>query len=178
MIRIPPALAIAFCAMACAPAFADPQPIPANSAALQKRLATFDPKAVAAARHYYNQPAILAGMSAIVDNLQKAMTQQLARQNPTMPPEKVAKIQKIAGDAMKERLSLLLQMSMVNALEVMTPDEIEALDSFYSSPVGEKILKKLPQLSAALPSMIKTVMPDYLAEVQAKVKAVAAEPKL
>ena len=178
MIRGAFVLSIALSVTSFSSAKADPQPIPADSAALQKKLATFDPHAVAAARHYYNQPAIKAGMSAMVDNIEKAMSQQMSRQNLSLPPAQLAKIQKIAGDAMKERLDLLLQMSMVNALEVMTPTEIEALDTFYSSPTGESILKKLPELTAALPAMMRTIMPSYIAEVQAKVKASVAESKL
>lgn len=152
--------------------------VPDNQSALEKRLASYDPKAVAAARHYFQQPAMKAGMIAMVDNVEKAMGGIVAQQNPGIGPEKLARLQSIAGEVMKERIDLLLEMNMVIALDAFTTGELVALDGFYSSPEGQQILVKMPKMTAQLPAIMKGIMPSYLAEVKAKMKANGAELRL
>ena len=154
------------------------EPVPANSSALEKRLQSYDPRAVAAARHYYGMPALKTGMIAMVDNLDKAMIAMVAKQNPNLSPQQAATIQKIVGDAMKARIDLLQDMSMVIALDTFTTDELVALDKFYSSPEGSSVVAKLPKLTAQMPAMIQSIMPDYLNEIKTKVKSAGAELKL
>jgi hypothetical protein len=154
------------------------EPVPAERGALEKRLATYDPAAVAAARHYYGSPALKAGVVAIVDNIQKSMMGFVSQQNPTLSEEQLAKIQAITRSSMNERLDLILEMSMVVALDTLTTSEIVALDQFYSSPVGSSIVAKMPQIAARMPSIMQTIMPDYVNEIKTKLKAANPELKL
>ena len=146
--------------------------------ALEKRLQTYDPKAVAAARHYFERPLMIAALTAMIDNIDKAMIGQIAKQNPSLRPDQMTKIQAAVGDAMKERLPLLIEINMVAALDTFTTSELKALDTFYSSPDGTAILTKMPKMSAQLPAMLQGFMPDYMAAVRAKLKASDAELKL
>ncbi|MDR3462875.1 MAG: DUF2059 domain-containing protein [Beijerinckiaceae bacterium] len=154
------------------------EPVPTDRGALEKRLATYDPAAVKAARHYYGSPALKAGLVAVIDNVQKSMTGFVSKQNPSLSAEQLAKIQTIVRDSMNERLDLILEMSMVVALDTMTTPEIVALDQFYSSPLGSSIIAKLPQIAARMPSIMQAVMPDYINDIKTKLKAANPELKL
>ena len=166
-------------AVSCAvlPALAQEGP-PTTPPAIEKRLSAYDPRAVAAARHYYMQPAVKAGLVAVVDNMDKAMTGLVAQQNPSLSPQQQDKIRQIVGDVTKERFNLILEMSMISALDTFSTDELVALDTFYSSPMGASILSKMPQLSRRLPAMMQAIMPGYMNEVKEKVRQNGAELKL
>jgi hypothetical protein len=161
---------------AIAPAQADP--VPSTGPALEKRLASYDPKAVTAARHYFLTPAIKTGMLAMIDNMNNAMLGLIAKQNAGLTPDQANRVKQVVGDALKERLDLLTQMNMVVALDTFSTDEIVALDKFYSSPEGVAILSKMPKMMQQLPAMMQTIMPDYLNEVKTKLKASDPELKL
>ena len=154
------------------------EPVPSTPSAIDKRLSNYDPRAVAAARHYYNLPALRTGLIAVIDSVNKSMIGMVAQQNPRLTPDQIGKVQQVVSDAMKERLTLLQQMSMVVALDTFTTDEMVALDAFYSSPEGSSVLGKMPRIAAQMPAMMQTIMPDYLNEIKAKLKASGTELKL
>jgi hypothetical protein len=161
---------------------ADPRPAAAQDEAPASQsapdLSKYDPRAVTAARHYFETPAIKAGLTAMTSNMMKAMTSAIMQQNPQVSPADMERLQKIVSDSLAERLDLLTQMNMVAALDTFTPDELVALDNFYSSPIGASVVSKMPQMAKRLPDMMKAFMPDYLASIKAKVKAEGMELKL
>ena len=162
---------------ACLPAIAQ-DAVPTNVPALQKRLERYDPKAVAAAKHYYSQPAMKAGMIAITDNMNKAMSNIMAQQNPDLSPQQLEQARKAISEATRDRLDLIMQMSMIVALDTLTTDELVALDTFYSSPQGAGIISKMPKIAQALPAMMQAIMPGYMNDVKARLKGTGAELKL
>ncbi len=161
-----------------APARADDVPAPPTKEALQKQIAGFDPKAVVAARHYFALPSVRSGLDQMMANMDAAVGQQLAKQNPSATPEKLSQFKALATQSLKARAELILDMDMVNALQSFTPAELMALDTFYSSPEGASILSKMPKVMAALPNMVRSILPGYFADVEAKVKAAGGEFKL
>ena len=154
------------------------EPVPSTPSAIERRLSGYDPRATAAARHYYSIPALRSGLVAVIDSVNKSMIGMVSQQNPNLSPEQLAKVQKIVGDAMKDRLDLLQQMTMVVALDTFSTDEIVALDKFYSSPEGTAVLTKMPKLAAQMPAMMQTIMPDYLNDIKTRLKASGTELKL
>jgi hypothetical protein len=171
------ALALAF-TLAALPAARAAEPVPTDHPALEKRLASYDPAAVTAARHYYASPARKAGLVRIFDNVQKHLLGDLAKQNPGLNKDQIAKTMSIANDAMKDRLDVLTDMSMVVALDTLTTSELVALDQFYSSPEGLSIVAKMPQIGAQMPTILQSVMPDYVNEIKTQLKASNPELKL
>jgi hypothetical protein len=152
--------------------------LPTTEPDIAKRLATFDPRAVAAAQHYYETPSIKTGLLAMVDNMNKGMIGLVTRNNPNLTPEQAAKVEVAVSDALKVRLDLLLRMNMVAALDTFSTDELVAMDKFYSSPEGASILQKMPKLSAQLPAMMRAFVPDYMNDVKARLKTSSPELKL
>jgi len=159
-----------------APAFAE---VDANtSAALEKQLAAHDQKAVQAARHYFENPAIKNGMLAVLDNVNKSMVNLLSQQNSKLTPQQIEDIGQVVKGAMTERIDLLIRMQMVAALDIFSTDELVALDHFYSSPEGASVLAKMPMLAAKTPAMMQTIMPDYMNDLKNRIKAKGMELKL
>jgi hypothetical protein len=101
-----------------------------------------------------------------------------AAQDSAPASQSALELRQIVGDALAERLDLLTQMNMVVALDTFTPDELAALDNFYSSPVGASVISKMPRMATHLPDMMKAFMPGYLASVKAKIKTEGMEVKL
>lgn len=154
------------------------EPVPADHDALEKRLATYDPAALTAARHYYGSPAIKAGMLSVADNVERSMLNFIAKENPSLSQAQLAQIQTITRNALNERFDLMSEMTMVAALDTLTTQEIVAVDQFYSSPVGSSVLSKMPQIAARMPSIMQAIMPGYIAEIKTKLKAANPELKL
>jgi len=157
--------------LAALPAARAAEPVPTDHAALEKRLATYDPAALAAARHYYASPVRQAALLKLFNNVQKRLLGDIAKQNPSFNKDQIAKTLAIANDAMKDRIVVLMDMSMVVALDTLTTSEIIALDKFYSSPEGLSIVAKLPQIGEQMQTSLKSVVPVYLSDVKAQLKA-------
>ncbi len=65
----------------------------------------------------------------------------------------------------------MIDMSMTDALEILSKNELIALDQFYSPPVGQNALSKMPHVANCVPAMPRVVMPRALEDVDAKMKA-------
>jgi len=170
--------ALTFFAVSAFGASAYAETVKESSAALEKQLASHDPKAVAAARHYYESPAVKAGLVAIMENMNKSMAQVISQQNPKITQQQLDEVKSIVSSALTERLDLLLQMNMLIALDTFTTDELVALDKFYSSPEGTSIMGKMPKVAEQLPAVMQKIMPDYLADVKNRIQAKGVELKL
>ena len=147
-------------------------PTPADEQAVQAQLKTFDPEAVKAAEHYYNSPTIKNGMLSMITSLTPSiianMTQHEAKQ---LSDDDRAKVVKILDDAMRQNFDYLIGLNTVVALRTFSKEELVAMDTFYSSAMGQRILSKMPQLSKSMPSVMHSFLPKYLASVKEDMKA-------
>ena len=177
MIKLLNAAILTAALLAGAPA-ARAAPPPTTSQALAERLKSFDPRAVAAARHYIESPTMKAAMVSMVDALTKALSAQALQQNSKLNPQQGEKLAAAFGDVFKERLDVLREMNLVAMLDAFTTDELVALDRFYSSPEGVSIVGKMPKVMAQLPLIMQSLLPDMLGEVRSRMKAGGVELKL
>jgi hypothetical protein len=151
-----------------AQAVEDPRTLPAS---IEKRLQSFDPEAVAAARHYYLSPLLKASFTAMIPKITEGMVTALKRANPGLDPEKEHMAVQAAQEAVTGRLDLIIDMSMISALEVFSKEELVAVDQFYSSSVGQSVMAKMPRVMERLPAMMQIVTPLMLDDLRAKIKA-------
>lgn len=84
-----------------------------------------------------------------------------------------AALNKAATETMEETLSTGFMQKMMDKLvpayaEVYSEEELQALVDFYESPVGQSILKKMPQLGAVAGKSMSEMMPGMMAEMTAK----------
>jgi hypothetical protein len=147
-------------------------------AQIEKRLQGFDPVAVAAARHYYESPTLKNALKAAVPQIVKALGVAIRQGNPGLDEPTQHEALQAAEESVTSKLDLMTEMNMVAALEVFSKDEIVALDQFYSSPVGQSVMTKLPQVMSRLPAMMQVLMPLMVDDLRAKMKAKGKDLKL
>ncbi len=147
-------------------------------ASIEKRLQSFDPEAVAAARHYYTSPLLKASFTAMMPKLTEGMMVVMQRANPGLDVEKKRAVMVAAQEAVAGRLDLIIDLSMIAALEVFSKEEIVAIDQFYSSPAGQSVLTKMPKVMERLPAMMQVVMPLMVDDLRAKIKAKGLDVQL
>jgi hypothetical protein len=147
-------------------------------ASIEKRLQSFDPAAVAAARHYCTSPLLKASFTAMIPEITEAMGTDLERANPGLDPEEKRVVLEVVQEAVTTRLGLIIDMTMIAVLEVLSKDELIALDQFYSSPVGQSVINKMPQAMNRLPAMMQVLTPLMLDDLRAKIKAKGMDLRL
>ena len=148
------------------------------NASLEKQLQSFDPAAVAAARHYYTSPVLKASMVAMISKMTEAMGVVLDRANPGLDESKKKAALSVVQETLNDKLDLMIDLSMISALEVLSKDELIAIDKFYSSPVGQSVLVKMPQVMNRLPAMMQVIMPGLLEDMRTKMKANGLDVKI
>jgi hypothetical protein len=147
-------------------------------ASIEKRLQSFDPAAVAAARHYYGSPVLKASLAAIIPRITQGLAVAIEKANPELDAASKQEALAAVQEAVSSKLDLITDMSMIAALEVLTKDELVAVDQFYSSPVGQSVVTKLPQVMSRLPTMMQVVMPLVIEDLRAKMKAKGKDLRL
>jgi hypothetical protein len=145
---------------------------------IEKRLESFDPAAVAAARHYYTSPVLKAAFAAMLPKMAEAMDTAIKRANPELDTPSQRAVRDATQEALSTRLDLVIDMAMTAALEVFSKEELIALDQFYSSSVGQSVITKMPQVMNRLPAMMQVLMPIMLEDVRAKMKAKGKDLRL
>ena len=147
---------------------AETPPLPVNDLQLDEQLAKADPAAVAAARHYYESPKIRDGMLSMLRSLTPVIlaNQEKAAGKAMLPGER-AKLVAVIDKAMNDSFPFLLRLNTVAAVQMFTRDQLVALDQFYSSPMGQSILEKMPALGQRLPQIMQAFTPRFTAAVQA-----------
>ncbi len=149
-------------------------PLPATEAGVQEQLKTFDPAAVAAARHFYQSPvmktAMLSRMKGTVAAI-KRESADITNKYPEADREKflaennkmLAVIEKTTAD----NYDYMLGLHMIAALQIFSKDELIALDTFYSSPVGQGVVMKMPLLNKRIPDVMHAVVPKMFEAMKA-----------
>lgn len=155
-------------------------PLPAlaegPAAEFDKKLAKYDPAAVKAALHYFeivNMKALLAQMVAPVRDTIITMVRQ---KNPGVDDATLKDFVEVVLKVMYvDNAEFFEKFTIVNMLDVYTAEEIIAIDKFYSSDVGQSMVKKMPLMMARMPQMaeilVKQIVPEALAEAQKALKA-------
>jgi uncharacterized protein len=154
-----------------------PPAVPQSEQDVEARLKTFDPEAVAAARHYYASPKVKAGMMAMVAGLGPALVANAEKaRGAALSDSDKAKVYAAVNKALADNYDYMMSINMLAALEVLSKDQLVALDQFYSSPVGQSILDKMPQVGQRLPVMLRSFMPKFMASVQENMKSAGLAP--
>ncbi len=171
------ALLLAACILASQPiaARADNAPaLPTDERQVQDQLSRFDPAAVAAARHYYESPKVKDGLLGMLKNLTPTIIANQERASgKKLSSADRAKIAAAIDRGMSETFPFLIELNIVAAVEVLSKDQLIALDQFYNSPMGQSILDKMPLIGQRLPAILQVFLPKFTASVQAAMAAPA-----
>lgn len=104
-------------------------------------------------------------------SMQQLLLDQIAKEKGGIPPDFQAHMQKLMDELVKGMPVDEITQLMIPAYQKhFTKSDIEAMNAFYSSPVGQKVLEELPAvmqegMQAAMPLMSK-----YLSEWQDRMK--------
>jgi hypothetical protein len=152
-------------------------PLPADVKQVQDQLATYDQVAVAAARHYYQSPAVKKSLVTMVQGLTPSVVASVEKEKgrPLTEAEQ-GKVATSIDKAAEANLDLLTGLNIVAAVETLSKEQLLALDQFYTSPMGQSILASVPQLNQRLPGIFQMFMPKFSTSVETEIKAVGLGP--
>ena len=117
-------------------------------------------------------------MEVQAQSMQQLLKVQLQKDNPNLSAGYDARMAKLLSDLVKNMpVDELTEVMIPSYQKHFTHGDIEAMNAFYSSPVGQKVLEELPAvmqegMQAAMPMLSK-----YLSDWQEKVKAEFAPAK-
>lgn len=171
MLKLVRGLLIAVALLAPLPAIAQ-----APDAELSKKLSKYDPAAVKAALHYFEIADMKATLAQMVTPVRDVIIKVVQQKNPGVDEATQKEFVEVFLKVMYiDNAEIFEKMTIVTMLDVYTTEEIIALDKFYSSEVGRKVLKKMPQVMARMPQMMeimmKQVLPQALEAAQKVLKA-------
>lgn len=92
--------------------------------------------------------------------------QQCAKNRDKMPPNCEAVMNKMLDDMMRSMpLDKMLDAMIPVYQKYLTKGDIEAMIAFYRSPVGEKMLRQMPQMTAEAMTAMMPIMQEYMQTV-------------
>lgn len=100
-----------------------------------------------------------ATMEATAKQMREITHAELKKQAPEMTPEMIAKLDQVTDEVIKS-------VDMEEMLQAMTPvyqkhltkGDLEALVAFYSTPVGQKILREMPAITQEAMQAVSGIM--------------------
>ena len=173
------ALAVAFLVAAALPTLAQaPQP---PQAAAPKPPA--DPQLVAIARDYARAAELTAGLSRSLPTISEQIVRSVRQKNPTASDDTLRAFSDALFDEFLLKRAGEIETALISALiDIYSKEELTALRTFYSSPVGQSIIKKQSQLGTKLPAALqewtRRAAPEAIQAAGARLKAAGKELKL
>jgi uncharacterized protein len=120
-------------------------------------------------------------MEVMSASVQQSMQDELAKQK-NLPADSSARMNKMMGELIKNMPVDEMEEAMIPTYQKhFTHGDIEAMNAFYSSPVGQKVLHELPQvmqegMQAMRPAMTKYIE-DWKQRMVEDLKSSAAATK-
>jgi hypothetical protein len=172
-------LVLALLGAGCATSFAQD----ASAEVFEQKLKNYDPAAVEAARGYSQTFNFKTMMEKSLPALSQAVAKQIKAKNPNLTDQEVdAFVQAFLKGALVDSAPILEQATIVMMLDILSKDELIALNNFYSSPTGAGILKKMPILMGRLPELMQVmqtyVVPRALATAREQMKKEGVDIKI
>jgi uncharacterized protein len=125
---------------------------------------------------------VIAALQAdkMIDGMMTQM-KQMAMQSTTVPPdatpEQKAKAEKLQNDVMKLTMDaakkMISQMDQAYA-EVYSEADLKAMKTFFTSPEGQSMIAKQPQLMQKMMPMMQKMQQELMPQIQALTQAAKA----
>jgi hypothetical protein len=151
--------------------------------AFEEKLRAYDPAAAAAAQEFATKFDMQGMIQKALPVLLQRLSQQVAAKNPDLDEHKTEKfLGAFTQTLIDDNGRTVEQAVILDMLEVMSKDELEALNQFASTPTGVRALRKMPTLAARMPhdmEMMQTiVVPRALEEARALMRKDGVEVKI
>jgi uncharacterized protein len=149
----------------------------------EEKLKTYDPATVAAAREYMTTLGMKQQLEKGAAQMRVALTAQLKAKNPEIDDQQLDTFFKaFFKSAFVDDAPIIERASLLVILDIFTKDELTAITQFYSSPMGQRVLAKMPTVMGRLPELVdaveKYVLPKALARALAEVEKSGVQMKL
>jgi hypothetical protein len=150
---------------------------------IEEKLKGFEPATVAAAESFARSFNLGGMVQKSVPFLVQTVTNQLRTKNPELTEEQAQEfVSAFLQNLLEDNGKILERAAVLDMVEIMSRDELEALIRFQSTPVGASALKKMPTLSARMtqimPLMQTYVVPRAMESAQAQMRKNGVEVKI
>jgi hypothetical protein len=148
-----------------------------------EKLKSYDAATVAAAKAYMRTVGMQNVMAKSAPQIRAAVAAQVKAKNPNVNDAQLnVFLETFFRSAFVDSAPVLEQATLLLMLDVLNKQELDALNQFYASPVGQGILTKMPQLMGRMPELMETmqkyVIPNALEKARAEVKKSGVEVKI
>lgn len=110
-------------------------------------------------------------MEVQAQSIQQLLKTQFQKDKSNLPPDFEARMGRLMGDLLKNMPVDDMTQAMIPAYQKhFTHGDIEAMNAFYASPVGQKVLEELPAVMQEGNQAVMPMLSKYLSEWQEKVK--------
>jgi hypothetical protein len=115
-------------------------------------------------------------MQAMSKPMHDMIHQQAMKDQDKLPPDFEAHVNQIVDDMMNTMpVDEMLQAMVPVYQKHFTRGDLESLTAFYSTPVGQKILHEMPQISAETMQSMMPIMQKQMAAMQQRVRQEVAQ---
>ncbi len=148
--------------------------------ALDQKLKSFDPEAVAAAKSYLERANLRGMFEQAIPALATGLADEIRSKNPKMNDEQAREfMDAFLHSAFVDNADIVQDYYLIMWLEIFSKDELVAMNQFYSSQVGSSILKKMPMMMGRMPELMHLtqtyIVPRALAAARNSMKARGVE---
>jgi hypothetical protein len=115
-------------------------------------------------------------VAAMSTPMKKMFHEQYLKDKDKLPADFEARMAKLMDDLLKDIPWDEMMQSMVPAYtKHFTRGDLEALTVFYSSPVGQKVLREMPAITAESMDLMMPIMNEHMEKVRQRVEQQVAE---
>lgn len=120
------------------------------------------------ARRYMKAARMDEIMTLSMKGMGASMIEQMEAQFPDMPKGYSKAVVEAMGESTAAMMKDMSDRMIPIIARVYTEDELTKISEFMESPVGQSMIDKTPQLSAAMAQSMPQVMGDFQADFQAR----------
>jgi hypothetical protein len=148
-----------------------------------EKLQKYDVENVKLAKEYMTLFGMQDILKQSVPAVSQALLAQVKQQNPSVNEAQIKKFNDVFFKAaFVDNTKLIEDMTLIICLDIFSKEELSELVKFYSTKVGQSIIKKMPQLIARIPEINQVTMnyiiPLALEAARAEIKKEGLELKL
>jgi hypothetical protein len=110
------------------------------------QLPNVDPERLALAQKILAETHTQENMSAMIDTMLPTIVAGFRRQSPNLPEDTYKMIGQMLTDEMRKELPPFVQASAQIYANHFTLDDLKALDAFYQTPAGQKVVSETPKI--------------------------------
>lgn len=110
------------------------------------QLPNVDPERLALAQKILEETHTQDNMSAALDTLMPTMLAAFRRQSPNLPEETYKMVEQMLSEELHKELPQILTVNAQVYANHFTLDELKAIDTFYQTPAGQKIVSETPKI--------------------------------